>query len=62
MSEAPAEFRSAAHETVTLRHLIGVFLFIGATSFGGGVVVYLREQIVERRNWLDDGVPQNAAR
>jgi len=55
MSEAPAaEPTEAAHELVALRHLFGVFLFIGATSFGGGVVAYLREHIVERQKWLDD--------
>lgn len=30
------------------------FLFIGATSFGGGVVAYLRENLVTGRRWLDD--------
>ncbi len=30
------------------------FLVIGATSFGGGVVAYLRNGLVERRAWLDD--------
>jgi chromate transporter len=30
------------------------FLFIGATSFGGGVVAHLRTSVVTRRRWLDD--------
>jgi chromate transporter len=30
------------------------FLIIGATSFGGGVVAYLRNSLVSRRGWLDD--------
>jgi chromate transporter len=30
------------------------FLLIGATSFGGGVVAYLRSGLVGRRGWLDD--------
>ena len=30
------------------------FLFIGATSFGGGVVAYLRDSLVEKHRWLDD--------
>jgi len=30
------------------------FLYIGATSFGGGVVAYLREHLVARRRWLDE--------
>jgi len=54
MSEVPAVSIPAVHQTVGLRHLFGVFLFIGATSFGGGVVAYLREHIVERQHWLDD--------
>jgi chromate transporter len=30
------------------------FLVIGATSFGGGVVAYLRNALVNKRAWLDD--------
>jgi chromate transporter len=30
------------------------FLIIGATSFGGGVVAYLRNSLVTKRGWLDD--------
>jgi len=30
------------------------FLFIGATSFGGGVVAYLRNGLVAKRGWVDD--------
>ncbi|MGC2109825.1 MAG: chromate transporter [Candidatus Korobacteraceae bacterium] len=30
------------------------FLFIGATSFGGGVVAYLRNGLVDKRKWIDD--------
>jgi chromate transporter len=30
------------------------FLLIGAVSFGGGMVAYLREVLVRRRRWLDD--------
>jgi len=29
------------------------FLIIGATSFGG-VIPYLREALVSKRNWIDD--------
>ncbi|WP_084540005.1 chromate transporter [Azorhizobium doebereinerae] len=31
-----------------------VFLSIGATSFGGGVVAYLRSSLVGRQRWVDD--------
>jgi chromate transporter len=30
------------------------FLLVGATSFGGGVVAYLRNSLVTKRGWLDD--------
>jgi chromate transporter len=30
------------------------FLIIGATSFGGGVVAYLRNALVTKKKWLDD--------
>jgi chromate transporter len=30
------------------------FLMIGATSFGGGVVAYLRNALVTQKKWLDD--------
>jgi chromate transporter len=34
--------------------IFGAFLMIGATSFGGGVVAYLRSSLVARHAWLDD--------
>ena len=39
---------------VNLVKLFEVFLYIGATSFGGGVVAYLQEHLVTRQKWLDD--------
>jgi chromate transporter len=30
------------------------FLLVGATSFGGGVVAYLRSSLVSKCNWIDD--------
>ena len=30
------------------------FLLVGATSFGGGVVAYLRNSLVARKGWVDD--------
>lgn len=47
MSEPPAP-------KVALAAIFRTFLEIGATSFGGGVVAYLREHLVSRRGWLDD--------
>jgi chromate transporter len=39
---------------VTLAQIFRVFLLIGATSFGGGVMAYLRASLVEKRGWIDD--------
>jgi chromate transporter len=39
---------------VTLREIFLAFLIIGATSFGGGVVAYLRSSLVGKHQWLDD--------
>lgn len=38
----------------TLSQIFRVFLIIGATSFGGGVMAYLRSSLVEKHGWLDD--------
>jgi len=52
MSE-PAE-KIAVVPAVTLGQIFGTFLMIGATSFGGGVVAYLRAGLVGKRGWVDD--------
>ncbi len=51
----------SAHETAALRakrvpywEIFWTFLVIGATSFGGGVVAYLRNSLVSQKSWLDD--------
>ncbi len=41
-------------QAVSLRQIFLEFLFIGATSFGGGVVAYLRDGLVEKRQWVSD--------
>lgn len=38
----------------SLAKIAVVFGTIGATSFGGGVVAYLRNALVDRERWLDD--------
>ncbi len=38
----------------TLASIFATFLLIGATSVGGGVVAYLRANLVGKRGWLDD--------
>jgi chromate transporter len=48
---------SASGERVpsaTLLEIFIAFLLIGASSFGGGVVAYLRSMLVVRKRWLDD--------
>lgn len=39
---------------VSLGEIFRTFLAIGATSFGGGVVAYLRSSLVTKKGWLDD--------
>jgi chromate transporter len=41
-------------KTVSVHQIFLEFLLIGATSFGGGVVAYLRNGLVAKRQWLDD--------
>jgi len=45
---------SNAAKDVSVAQIFTEFLIIGATSFGGGVVAYLRSGLVEKRNWVDD--------
>jgi chromate transporter len=49
MNDLPAE-----PPKISLAKLFGVFFYIGATSFGGGVVAYLREHLVSRQKWMDE--------
>ena len=44
----------AAAPPPSLGKLFWVFLVMGATSLGGGVVGYLRAGLVVRQRWLDD--------
>ncbi len=39
---------------VSVSDIFVTFLIIGATSFGGGVVAYLRNALVTKKQWLDD--------
>ena len=39
---------------VPIHKIFTVFLLIGATSFGGGVVAYLRQSLVAKHKWVDD--------
>jgi chromate transporter len=58
MSDAAAKLFPQVPETtprvaVSIWNIFLEFLIIGATSFGG-VVPYLREALVSKRNWIDD--------
>lgn len=44
----------AAARRVGLGEIFVTFLVMGATSFGGGVVAYLRQTLVTQKGWLDD--------
>ena len=48
---APAK---PASVTVPLTSIFMAFLLIGATSFGGGVVAYLRGSLVKKHEWVTD--------
>ncbi len=50
---APATAPAASAE-VSVHQIFLEFLFIGATSFGGGVVAYLRDGLVTKRGWVND--------
>ena len=39
---------------VSLARIFCVFALIGVTSFGGGIVAYLRRALVEKEKWLDE--------
>lgn len=43
-----------ASAPVSLARIFGIFALIGLTSFGGGIVAYLRRALVEQHRWLDE--------
>ena len=45
---------SDATPRVSLAKLFSVFALIGVTSFGGGIVAYLRRALVDKEKWLDE--------
>lgn len=49
---APAT--AASGQDISILSIFLEFLFIGATSFGGGVVAYLRDGLVDKRRWVTD--------
>jgi chromate transporter len=39
---------------ISILQIFTTFLLIGATSFGGSVVAYLRSSLVDKHEWVDD--------
>ena len=54
VTAAPAAQVAPARTTVSVTDIFVQFLIIGATSFGGGAVAYLRSSLVTKNKWLDD--------
>jgi len=54
MPSEPSAGSPASAQSVSLLEIFRAFLVLGGTSFGGGVVAYLREALVVREKWLDD--------
>lgn len=43
-----------AKNGISLIQIFRHFLFVGAISFGGGIVAYLREMLVKQQKWLTE--------
>jgi chromate transporter len=54
MSDAGASAAIPQRAQATLTEIFLTFLLIGATSFGGGVVAYLRNSLVVLKQWFDE--------
>ena len=50
----PVSAGATAPREVSIFEIFTAFLLIGATSFGGGVVAYLRNSLVAKHEWVDD--------
>ncbi len=50
----PAPKEPVEVSDISILNIFLEFLFIGATSFGGGVVAYLRNGLVAKRGWVND--------
>ena len=49
-----ASATASSPDRVSIADIFTEFLVIGATSFGGGVVAYLRSGLVTKRKWVGD--------
>lgn len=45
---------ATSRDRTSILDIFTTFLIIGATSFGGGVVAYLRRALVAQKKWMDD--------
>jgi len=54
VSSAPVAPTASARPRPSLFQIARVFAVLGATSFGGGVVAYLRQALVAREHWFND--------
>lgn len=54
MDPSPSPLATEPAPSVPLHEIFFTFLLIGATSFGGGVVAYLRNALVLSKRWLDE--------
>lgn len=45
---------TANNPAPTTGEIFSAFFQIGITSFGGGLVAYLREELVSKRNWMSE--------
>jgi chromate transporter len=54
MNEASAVSETGVGSGASLGAIFYTFLTVGAISFGGGAIAYLREYIVSDAKWLDD--------
>ncbi|MBV9332773.1 MAG: chromate transporter [Candidatus Eremiobacteraeota bacterium] len=53
-AQTAAASPAASKTAVSPLEIFVTFLIIGATSFGGGVVAYLRDALVAKKKWFDD--------
>jgi chromate transporter len=54
MSDVGASIAVPQRDRTALTEIFFTFLLIGATSFGGGVVAYLRNSLVVSKKWFDE--------
>lgn len=47
-----SEISSLRQKKINLSQLARTFLFIGVTSFGGGITAYVRRIVVDNKKWL----------